>query len=94
MDREEAYHRIHARMWAERLRAEPRFREAVVDQLPFALGMLDDSLQPALIQDVDAILDHDLEAVEPVERGTHLPEFAGLWEEMTEVRRSQPGAAW
>ena len=27
MDREEAYHRIHAQMWEERLRDEPRFQE-------------------------------------------------------------------
>ena len=29
MDREEVYHRLHARMWADRLRDEPRFLEAV-----------------------------------------------------------------
>src|ERR1043165_7009250 len=31
MDREEVYHRLHARMWAERLRDEPRFEEAVAE---------------------------------------------------------------
>jgi ring-1,2-phenylacetyl-CoA epoxidase subunit PaaC len=94
MDREEVYHRMHARMWAERLRDEPRFRAAVADQLPLALGMLDEALQPALIREMDAILDYDLEAVEPVERGSHLPEFTDLWEEMTAVRRSEPRAQW
>ena len=29
IDREEAYHRMHAQMWTDRLRDEPRFREAV-----------------------------------------------------------------
>ena len=29
IDREEAYHRMHAEMWHERLRDEPRFREAL-----------------------------------------------------------------
>jgi ring-1,2-phenylacetyl-CoA epoxidase subunit PaaC len=28
------------------------------------------------------------------QRGEHLPEFTGLWEEMTEVRRSVAGAKW
>ena len=28
------------------------------------------------------------------ERDGHAPEFAALWEEMTEVRRSVPGATW
>ena len=27
-------------------------------------------------------------------RGRHLDEWEGLWEEMTEVRRAVPGAAW
>jgi 1,2-phenylacetyl-CoA epoxidase catalytic subunit len=28
------------------------------------------------------------------ERGEHTPELAELWNEMTEVRRSVPGASW
>ena len=31
IDREEVYHRMHAEMWAARLRDEPRFRAAVED---------------------------------------------------------------
>ena len=65
IDREEAYHRMHAQMWRERLADEPRFVEAVEELRPL----------------VD-------------ERGDHTPEFAQLWEEMTEVRRSVPGATW
>ena len=65
IDREEAYHRMHAQMWFDRLQDEPRFVEAV------------DELRPL----VD-------------ERGGHMPEFASLWEEMTEVRRSVAGATW
>jgi uncharacterized protein YecA (UPF0149 family) len=34
IDREEAYHRLHARMWAERLAAEPRFVEALGELRP------------------------------------------------------------
>ena len=65
IDREEAYHRIHAQMWQDRLKDEPRFRDAV------------DELRPLVDQ-----------------RGEHVPEFAGLWEEMTMVRRSVVGATW
>ena len=65
IDREEAYHRIHAQMWAERLRGEPRF-EAALEELRPLVGRRD---------------------------GT-TPEFAALWEEMTMVRRSVPGATW
>jgi ring-1,2-phenylacetyl-CoA epoxidase subunit PaaC len=38
IDREEAYHRMHAQMWHERLRDEPRYRTAVEELRP----LLDD----------------------------------------------------
>ena len=66
IDREEAYHRMHAQMWHERLQAEPRYVAALEELRP--------------------LLD---------ERGSHGPELAELWEEMTMVRRSQPaGTRW
>jgi ring-1,2-phenylacetyl-CoA epoxidase subunit PaaC len=66
IDREEAYHRMHAQMWHERLQAEPRYVAALEELRP--------------------LLD---------ERGSHKPELAELWEEMTMVRRSQPaGTRW
>src|SRR5262249_14637578 len=34
IDREEAYHRMHAQMWAERLRKEPRFTAALEELEP------------------------------------------------------------
>jgi len=34
IDREEAYHRMHAEMWFERLNDEPRFREALEELRP------------------------------------------------------------
>jgi len=34
IDREEAYHRMHAQMWRERLQDEPRFVEALEDLRP------------------------------------------------------------
>ena len=63
IDREEAYHRMHARMWHERLQNEPCYREALEELRPL----------------VD-------------ERGEHVLQFEALWAEMTEVRRSVPGA--
>jgi phenylacetate-CoA oxygenase PaaI subunit len=65
IDREEAYHRMHAQMWHERLQDEPRYVEAL------------EELRPLVDQ-----------------RDGHVPEFEELWNQMTEVRRSVPGATW
>jgi ring-1,2-phenylacetyl-CoA epoxidase subunit PaaC len=89
IDREEAYHRMHAEMWHERLRDEPRFRTAVEELWPYALGILPFELRGELVSRVG------LGEVEAVERGTHTDELGPLWEEMTMVRRSAPaGAQW
>jgi ring-1,2-phenylacetyl-CoA epoxidase subunit PaaC len=88
IDREEVYHRMHAEMWAERLRGEPHFQAAVEELWPEALGLLPPDLRPALAERVG------LEAVQPVERNGHSEELVELWEEMTMVRRSVPGATW
>jgi ring-1,2-phenylacetyl-CoA epoxidase subunit PaaC len=89
IDREETYHRMHAEMWHERLREEPRFQEAVEELWPYALGVLQPELRGELVQRVGRA------EVEPVERGSHTDELASLWEEMTMVRRSAPaGAQW
>jgi ring-1,2-phenylacetyl-CoA epoxidase subunit PaaC len=64
IDREEAYHRLHAQMWHERLRDEPRYVVALAE------------LEPLLDERDGA------------------DELAELWEEMTMVRRSVPGATW
>jgi ring-1,2-phenylacetyl-CoA epoxidase subunit PaaC len=88
IDREETYHRLHAEMWAGRLRGEPRFRSAVAELWPYALGVLEEEQRPELARRVG------LEAVEANERGSHTAELAELWNEMTEVRRSAPGATW
>ena len=66
IDREEVYHRMHAELWAERLRDEPRFQRALDELRPYVDGDRD---SPGL-------------------------EFAELWDEMTSVRRSVPGAQW
>jgi ring-1,2-phenylacetyl-CoA epoxidase subunit PaaC len=89
INREEAYHRMHAEMWRERLRDEPRFREAVKELWPYALGVVLPEQRAELAARVG------LDEVEAVERGTHTDDFAPLWEEMTMVRRSAPaGAQW
>ena len=41
IDREEAYHRMHAEMWRERLRDEPRYRAALEELWPYALGLVE-----------------------------------------------------
>ncbi|MBW8879271.1 MAG: phenylacetate-CoA oxygenase subunit PaaC [Acidobacteria bacterium] len=89
IDREEAYHRMHAEMWHDRLRDEPRFQEAVEELWPYALGVLPAELRGELASRVG------LEEAAAVERGTHTDELGPLWEEMTMVRRSAPaGAQW
>ena len=89
IDREEAYHRLHAEMWHDRLRDEPRFQAAVEELWPYALGVLETGLRGELVARVG------LAEVDAVERGTHTDDLAPLWEEMTIVRRSAPaGAQW
>jgi ring-1,2-phenylacetyl-CoA epoxidase subunit PaaC len=89
INREEAYHRMHAEMWRERLRDEPRFRAAVTELWPYALGVLLPEQRAALAAHTG------LDEVDAIERGSHTDDFAPLWEEMTMVRRSAPaGAQW
>ena len=49
IDREEAYHRLHAEMWHDRLRDEPRFQAAVEELWPYALGVLPPELRGELV---------------------------------------------
>jgi ring-1,2-phenylacetyl-CoA epoxidase subunit PaaC len=88
MDREEVYHRMHAQMWADRLRGDERFESAVDELWPYALGMLAPEQRAALAERVGRA------EVDAVERGEHSDELRGLWTEMTMVRRSIPGATW
>ena len=69
IDREETYHRMHAEMWHDRLRDEPRFREAV-DELgrtrsASCAGAARRARRRASASEVEAI-----------ERGTHTDELA------------------
>src|SRR5579864_5537179 len=89
INREEAYHRMHAELWRERLAETPQFRTAVDDLWPYALGVLPAEQREALAARVER------DEVEAVERGTNDEAFAALHEEMTMVRRSTPaGAQW
>jgi len=45
IDREETYHRMHARMWFERLQHEPRFTSALEELRPQAAALLDSDLR-------------------------------------------------
>jgi ring-1,2-phenylacetyl-CoA epoxidase subunit PaaC len=93
IDREEAYHRMHAQMWADRLRDETRYREAVEELLPYAFAMLEEDLRPALAERLACHIPSD-KLLQGSERGDHVGEWPALWDEMTVVRRSVPGATW
>ena len=93
IDREETYHRMHAQMWADRLRDEPRFQDAVDELWPYAAAMLPPTQRSTLADRVGkevpsnkVLLSH--------ERGQSGDGLRVLWEEMTMVRRSVPGAKW
>ena len=89
INREEAYHRMHAEMWRDLLGETPQFRAAVEELWPYALGMLPVEQREALAARVGRA------QVDAVERATHTDELAELWNEMTIVRRSAPaGAQW
>ena len=99
IDREEAYHRMHAEMWIDRLLAteegRARLNEAVDELWPYALGVLDDELRPELRRRAEERLGRTLPDAEAVPRGVHEAELAELLAEMTMVRRSAPaGARW
>ena len=92
VEREEVYHLMHAQMWADRLAASTdgrrRFDEAVTELWPYALGLLEGEERERLAETVGR------EPVDAVERGAHTDELVPLWDEMTMVRRSAPGAEW
>ena len=99
IDREEAYHRLHAEMWVDRLLAtdegRARLDEAVDELWPYALGVLDDELRPELRRRAEERLGRPLPEVDAVPRGVHEAELEDLLAEMTIVRRSAPaGARW
>jgi ring-1,2-phenylacetyl-CoA epoxidase subunit PaaC len=93
IDREEVYHRIHAQMWADRLRGEPRFEEALERLWPGAAAILDPESRPLLAERLRRDVPGD-SLLLGLERGEHTEELGELWDEMTIVRRSVAGATW
>jgi ring-1,2-phenylacetyl-CoA epoxidase subunit PaaC len=94
INREEAYHRMHAEMWHERLRETQQFRAAVEELWPYAVGLLPEGQRDELAARVSLPLPGD-SLLLGKERGAHTDELAELWDEMTMVRRSAPaGAQW
>jgi ring-1,2-phenylacetyl-CoA epoxidase subunit PaaC len=91
MDREEAYHRIHAQMWHDRLHHDPQFQAALEELWPAAVAVLPEELRPKL---AERFVREVPTGLSRYERGSHVDEWPALWEEMTEVRRSAPGAQW
>jgi 1,2-phenylacetyl-CoA epoxidase catalytic subunit len=88
-------------MWAERLTASAegrrRFVAAIRPLWPLALGMLDPAQREQFRERALALLPPEVEGDGPdrgCERGAHSEELEPLWEEMTMVRRSAPGARW
>jgi ring-1,2-phenylacetyl-CoA epoxidase subunit PaaC len=100
IQREEAYHRLHADMWVDRLGAgdeRARLKASLEALWPYALGVLDGELRARFRERVAARLPWFDAGGEPGVahvRGAHTEELAPLWEEMTMVRRSVPGAQW
>jgi ring-1,2-phenylacetyl-CoA epoxidase subunit PaaC len=94
INRDEAYHRMHAEMWRERLAETPQFQAAVEDLWPYAAGLLPAEQREALAARVHRSLPSD-KVLLGKERGVHTEQLAELWDEMTSVRRSAPaGAQW
>jgi ring-1,2-phenylacetyl-CoA epoxidase subunit PaaC len=93
IDREEAYHRMHAQMWRERLSAETRFQAAVDELWPYAVA----TAEPDDRERLSALFEREIPhngLLQGKERGSHAEGWSELWEEMTMVRRSVPGATW
>ena len=69
-------------------RDEPAFRKAVDELWPYALGVLPEEQRSLLCQAVER------DEGEAIERDGHTEGLRPLWDEMTMVRRSVPGASW
>jgi ring-1,2-phenylacetyl-CoA epoxidase subunit PaaC len=57
IDREEAYHRLHAEMWQERLQNEPRFGAALEELRPLVDAVLDPSLRDGHSDELEGLWD-------------------------------------
>ena len=99
IEREEAYHLMHALMWADRLAESDEGRRRLLAGLeelwPYALGLVEGEQRERFVADVAERLPYfAAPEVHPVARGEHVDEWSELWDEMTMVRRSAPGGDW
>ena len=99
IEREEAYHLMHAEMWVDRLLATPdgrdRLRAGVEELWPYALGVPEPAHRDGWAERVRSRLGWELPDVDAVGRDERSGALEDLWLEMTMVRRSQPaGVAW
>ena len=99
IDREEAYHRMHAEMWVDRLLVDRRGPNTAERSGRRALAVRARRPRRRAASRVEGPrrerLGRALPDAEPVPRGVHEAELAELWEEMTMVRRSAPpGSQW
>ena len=62
IDREEAYHRLHAEMWHERLKDEPRYQAALEELRPLVAAAADPSLRDGHTDEL-ATLWHEMTSV-------------------------------
>ena len=100
MDREEAYHRMHAEMWVDRLLVDRGGAVAARTRRSTSCGPTRSassttSCDPSCGAASRSGSDVRSPTSRPVPRGVHEAELAELWEEMTMVRRSAPaGSQW
>ena len=99
MDREEAYHRMHAEMWIDRLLSteEGRTRLERGDRRALAVRARRPRRRapPGARRPCPGAPRPGAPRCRACPRGVHEAELAELWEEMTSVRRSAPaGAQW
>jgi len=93
IEREEVYHLMHAEMWVDRLRDEPRVAEALDELWPYAVAMLEPEGRNVLADRLRRDLPSD-SLLQDMERGAHTKELAELHDEMTMVRRLAPAGHW
>ena len=79
IDREEVYHRLHAQMWAERLRDEPRYRERWTSSGRTRSGCSTGTFAP-----LSPSASGSSCPPSTIERGAHVDDWPALWEEMTD----------
>ena len=78
IDREEAYHRLHAQMWQHRLAGEPRFAEALDELRP----LLEERGQPG--EEFTALWEEMTDGA-PLGRGCDMVTEAQVWDALAEI---------